>query len=120
LAAPSARRLAWTAWVFWARPLPLGCGAGTALLALVVRRRYPDFRSRARRKVWSMTRYQKRVSGPLLDPLRVDALRDIKGPRVDYNKLTDGRLGEPPKVGGRVWLNAARTSLRTPTCARRP
>jgi magnesium chelatase family protein len=36
-------------------------------------------------------RYQKRLSGPLLD--RIDIHIDV--PRVDYDKLTDDRLGEP-------------------------
>jgi len=38
-----------------------------------------------------ITRYQKRISGPLLD--RIDI--HIEVPRVDYKKLTDDRLGEP-------------------------
>jgi magnesium chelatase family protein len=38
-----------------------------------------------------VTRYQKRISGPLLD--RIDIHVDV--PRVDYEKLTDDRLGEP-------------------------
>ncbi len=38
----------------------------------------------------TVTRYQKRISGPLLD--RIDI--HIEVPRVDYAKLTDGRLGE--------------------------
>jgi magnesium chelatase family protein len=38
-----------------------------------------------------VTRYQKRISGPLLD--RIDI--HVEVPRVDYDKLTDDRLGEP-------------------------
>ncbi len=38
-----------------------------------------------------ISRYQKRISGPLLD--RIDI--HIEVPRVDYEKLTDDRLGEP-------------------------
>jgi magnesium chelatase family protein len=39
-----------------------------------------------------VTRYQKRISGPLLDPLRVDI--HIEVPRVPHEKLTGERLGE--------------------------
>ena len=38
-----------------------------------------------------MTRYSKRISGPLLD--RIDIHVDV--PRVNYDKLTSERLGEP-------------------------
>jgi magnesium chelatase family protein len=38
----------------------------------------------------TITRYQKRLSGPLLD--RIDIHVDV--PRVDYEKLSSGRLGE--------------------------
>lgn len=38
-----------------------------------------------------VTRYQKRISGPLLD--RIDIHAEV--PRVDFEKLTDDRLGEP-------------------------
>jgi magnesium chelatase family protein len=40
-----------------------------------------------------ITRYQKRISGPMLD--RIDI--HIEVPRVDYEKLSDDRLGEPSK-----------------------
>ena len=39
----------------------------------------------------TITRYQKRISGPLLD--RIDI--HIEVPRVEYEKLSDDRLGEP-------------------------
>ena len=38
-----------------------------------------------------VSRYQKRLSGPLLD--RIDIHTEV--PRVEYDKLTDDRLGEP-------------------------
>ncbi len=38
-----------------------------------------------------ITRYQKRISGPLLD--RIDI--HVEVPRVAYDKLRDGQLGEP-------------------------
>jgi len=37
-----------------------------------------------------VTKYQKRISGPLLD--RIDI--HIEGPRVDYEKLSGDRMGE--------------------------
>jgi magnesium chelatase family protein len=39
----------------------------------------------------TVTRYQKRISGPILD--RIDI--HVEVPRVDYEKLSDDRLGEP-------------------------
>jgi len=46
-----------------------------------------------------ISRYQKRVSGPLLD--RIDIF--VQVPRIDYDKLTDDRLGEESeKVRSRV------------------
>ena len=47
-----------------------------------------------------VTRYQKRISGPLLDrsalpPRGIDTLRDIEVPRVEYEKLSGDRVGEP-------------------------
>jgi len=38
-----------------------------------------------------VTKYQKRISGPLLD--RIDI--HVEVPRVEYEKLSDNRLGEP-------------------------
>ena len=38
-----------------------------------------------------ITRYQKRISGPMMD--RIDI--HIEVPRVEYEKLSDDRLGEP-------------------------
>ncbi len=46
-----------------------------------------------------VSRYQKRISGPFLD--RVDIFVDV--PRIDYEKLSDDRLGErSEKVQARV------------------
>ncbi len=46
-----------------------------------------------------ITKYQKRISGPLLD--RIDI--HVEVPRVEYQKLSDDRLGEPSEViRGRV------------------
>ena len=54
-----------------------------------------------------ITRYQKRISGPMLD--RIDI--HIEVPRVDYEKLSDDRLGEPSaKIRARV--EAARERQR--------
>ncbi|MBA7667648.1 Competence protein ComM [subsurface metagenome] len=51
-----------------------------------------------------VSRYQRRISGPFLD--RVDIFVEV--PHIDYEKLTDDRLGEPSaKVQTRV--NAARS-----------
>jgi magnesium chelatase family protein len=41
-----------------------------------------------------ITRYQKRISGPMLD--RIDI--HIEVPRVEYEKLSDDRLGEKSAV----------------------
>ncbi len=41
-----------------------------------------------------ISRYQKRISGPLLD--RIDI--HIEVPRVEYEKLSDDRLGEPSEA----------------------
>mgnify|MGYP001050243065 FL=1 len=42
----------------------------------------------------TVTKYQKRISGPLLD--RIDI--HVEVPRVEYDKLSDRRLGEPSEV----------------------
>ena len=42
----------------------------------------------------TVTKYQKRISGPLLD--RIDI--HIEVPRVEYDKLSDSRLGEPSEA----------------------
>ncbi|PJF45147.1 MAG: magnesium chelatase [Phototrophicales bacterium] len=52
-------------------------------------------------------KYQQRVSGPLLD--RIDI--HIEVPRVDYDKLTDERMGEPSAVI-RARVEAARALQR--------
>ncbi len=42
----------------------------------------------------TITKYQKRISGPLLD--RIDIFIEV--PRIDYEKLSDKRQGEPSEV----------------------
>jgi magnesium chelatase family protein len=54
-----------------------------------------------------VSRYQKRVSGPLLD--RIDI--HIEVPRVEYEKLSDERLGEP-SAAIRERVEAARDRQR--------
>jgi magnesium chelatase family protein len=56
----------------------------------------------------TVTRYQKRISGPLLD--RVDIHVDV--PRVAYQKLTDQRLGESSETVRRR-VEAARQKQRS-------
>jgi magnesium chelatase family protein len=55
----------------------------------------------------TVTRYQKRISGPLLD--RIDI--HVEVPRVDYDKLSDDRLGEPSEII-RARVEAARRLQR--------
>jgi magnesium chelatase family protein len=55
----------------------------------------------------TISRYQKRISGPLLD--RIDI--HVEVPRVDYQKLTDERLGEP-SAAIRARVEQARESQR--------
>jgi magnesium chelatase family protein len=54
-----------------------------------------------------VTRYQKRISGPLLD--RIDI--HIEVPRVEYEKLSDERLGEA-STAIRTRVEAARSRQR--------
>lgn len=54
-----------------------------------------------------ITRYQKRISGPMLD--RIDI--HIEVPRVEYEKLSDDRLGEP-SAQVQVRVQAARKRQR--------
>ena len=54
-----------------------------------------------------VSRYQKRISGPLLD--RIDI--HVEVPRVEYDKLTDDRLGEP-SAAIRERVEAARAIQR--------
>jgi magnesium chelatase family protein len=55
----------------------------------------------------TVTKYQKRISGPLLD--RIDI--HIEVPRVEYEKLSERRLGEPSSMI-RVRVEAARERQR--------
>jgi len=55
----------------------------------------------------TVTRYQKRISGPLLD--RIDI--HVEVPRVAYEKLTEQRLGEPSEAV-RARVEAARERQR--------
>jgi magnesium chelatase family protein len=55
-----------------------------------------------------VSRYQKRISGPLLD--RIDI--HVEVPRVDYEKLSSDRLGEPSSAV-RARVEAARELQRT-------
>ena len=54
-----------------------------------------------------VSRYQKRISGPLLD--RIDI--HVEVPRVDYEKLSSDRLGEPSQ-DVRARVEAARDRQR--------
>jgi magnesium chelatase family protein len=57
----------------------------------------------------TVTRYQKRISGPLLD--RIDI--HVEVPRVAYDKLTDSRLGETSEsVRARVETAREKQRLR--------
>ena len=61
-----------------------------------------------------VSRYQKRISGPLLD--RIDTHFEV--PRVEYERLSDDRPGEPfASMRWRVeaaWERQARRSAGTP------
>jgi magnesium chelatase family protein len=56
----------------------------------------------------TVTRYQKRISGPLLD--RIDIHVDV--PRLEYDKLTEQRLGESSETV-RARVETARAKQRT-------
>jgi magnesium chelatase family protein len=56
-----------------------------------------------------VSRYQKRISGPLLDRINIH----VEVPRVDYEKLSSDRLGEPSKAV-RARVEAARERQRAP------
>jgi magnesium chelatase family protein len=58
-----------------------------------------------------VTKYQKRISGPMLDR-KVPRIRGGKVPRVDYEKLSSDRLGESSALI-REWVQAARERQRT-------
>jgi magnesium chelatase family protein len=56
-----------------------------------------------------VARYQKRISGPFID--RVDMFIEV--PHVDYEKLSDDRLGEPSeKIRGRIEIARDRQLAR--------
>ncbi len=55
----------------------------------------------------TVTKYQKRISGPLLDRIEIY----IEVPRVEYEKLSDKRLGEPSSAV-RARVEAAREIQR--------
>jgi magnesium chelatase family protein len=55
-----------------------------------------------------ISRYQKRISGPMMD--RIDIHCEV--PRVDYDKLTSDKLGEP-SAAVRERVEAAREVQRT-------
>jgi len=54
-----------------------------------------------------VSRYQKRISGPLLDRIGIH----VEVPRVDYEKLSSDRLGEPSSAV-RARIEAARERQR--------
>jgi len=60
----------------------------------------------------TVTKYQKRISGPLLD--RIDI--HVEVPRVDYQKLSNDRLGEPSEAI-RCRVEAARRRQRERYCS---
>jgi magnesium chelatase family protein len=55
-----------------------------------------------------VTRYQKRISGPFID--RVDIFVEV--PHIDYEKLTDDRLGEKSEKVQKRIENARSTQRR--------
>jgi magnesium chelatase family protein len=63
-----------------------------------------------------VTRYQKRISGPLLD--RFDIHMDV--PRVDYEKLASDRTGEASEAVRQEWSQHANGNYRASTAAPSP
>ena len=55
---------------------------------------YGDSRRECTCSPTMIARYQKRLSGPLID--RIDLHLEV--PRVEFEKLTDARLGEPSEA----------------------
>jgi magnesium chelatase family protein len=68
---------------------------------------YGDHEKECTCSMTMVSRYQKRISGPLLD--RIDT--QVEVPRVDYEKLSSDRLGEPSKAV-RAGVEAARDRQR--------
>jgi len=68
---------------------------------------YGDLVKECRCSPSEISRYQKRISGPLLD--RIDIFAEV--PRVEYDKLTDDRLGETSETI-RARVEAARQRQR--------
>jgi magnesium chelatase family protein len=67
---------------------------------------YGDHEKECTCSMTMVSRYQKRISGPLLD--RIDT--QVEVPRVDYEKLSSDRLGEPSKAGARPGRSGARSA----------
>jgi len=55
-----------------------------------------------------VTKYQKRISGPLLDCIDIH----IEVPRVDYEKLSGDRMRGDQRVDSQAWVQAARYTTK--------